>query len=149
MHRRSFLQGIAAGGLSLPAEGAAEIPASYRQGSFDGSVTTSKVNLVIDTSRTLGPIDLTRYALGQGGLSELPMISDRVDQLRQLHPQTVNFFLQEYFDLYPAHHQYHWMTLDKAIEPILETGAKPIMNLTLKPPMLYPQINDEIVVPTS
>ncbi len=149
MHRRSFLQGIAAGGLSLPVVGAAEVPSSPREGSFGGPETISKVNLVIDTSRTLGPIDLTRYALGQGGLSPQPMISDRVDQLRQLHPQTVNFFVQEYFDLYPAHHQYHWATLDKAIEPILEIGAKPIMNLTLKPPVLYPQINDEIVVPTS
>jgi hypothetical protein len=65
------------------------------------------IQLVVDTSQTLGPIDLTRYALAQGGLSEQPMISDRVDQIAQLHPQTIRLFLQEYFDIYPAHHQYH------------------------------------------
>ena len=65
------------------------------------------VDLVVDTSRSSGLIDLTRYALGQGGLSDQPMISDRVDQIAQLHPQTIHVFLQEYFNLYPAHHQYH------------------------------------------
>ena len=29
-----------------------------------------RVKVSIDTSRTSGPIDLTRYALGQGGLHE-------------------------------------------------------------------------------
>jgi hypothetical protein len=94
------------------------------------------------------PIDLTRYALGQGGLSEQPMISDRVEQIGQLHPQTIRLFVQEYFDLYPAHHQYHWVTLDRAIKAILATGAKPILNLCFKPRVLYPQIDQEIVDPT-
>jgi len=107
-----------------------------------------EVKISIDTSRTLGPIDLTRYALGQGGLSEQPMIGDHIDQIRQLQPQTINFFVQEYFDLYPAHGQYHWVTLDKAIEAVLATGAKPIMNLCFKPKVLYPKIDDQIVDPT-
>jgi hypothetical protein len=77
------------------------------------------------------------------------MISDRIEQIRQLHPQTINFFLQEYFNIYPAHHQYNWVTLDKAIEAVLATGAKPIVNLTLKPKVLYPQINDKITDPNS
>jgi xylan 1,4-beta-xylosidase len=148
MHRRSFLKGIAAGGLSLPAVGAAETPASYRQSSFEGSVAAPKVNLVIDTFRTLGPIDLSRYALGQGGLSDQPMIDDRIEQIRQLHPQTIHVFLQEYFNLYPAHHKYHWDTLDKTMEAIRATGASPVVSLCIKPRVLYPQVNDEITDPT-
>ena len=105
-------------------------------------------DLLVDTSRSSGPIDLTRYALGQGGLSDQPMISDRVDQINQLHPQTIHVFLQEYFDLYPAHHQYHWETLDKTMEAIRATGARPIVSICIKPRVLYPQINDEIVAPT-
>ena len=104
--------------------------------------------LVVDTSRASGPIDLARYALGQGGLSEQPMISDRIEEIRQLHPQTIRLFVQEYFDLYPEHHRYHWATLDRAIEAILATGAKPIMNLCFKPRVLYPQINENIVDPS-
>ncbi|HTS71251.1 MAG TPA: hypothetical protein VMO17_19915 [Terriglobia bacterium] len=105
------------------------------------------MTLVVDTSHPAGPIDLTRYALGQGGLSEQPMFSDRIGQIRQLHPQTIRLFVQEYFDLYPAHHQYHWLTLDRAIEAILATGAKPIMNICFKPRVLYPQIDHETVDP--
>jgi hypothetical protein len=109
---------------------------------------STPVTLVIDTPRPLGPIDFTRYALGQGGLSEQPMFGSRVDQIRQLHPQTIRLFVQEYFDLYPAHQQYHWADLDRAIETILATGAKPIMNLCFKPHVLYPHIDQEIVDPT-
>jgi hypothetical protein len=107
------------------------------------------INLVVNTSQTSGPIDLTRYALAQGGKMAQPMISDRVDQIAQLHPRTIRISVAEYFDLYPAHYQYHWVTLDRAIEEILATGAKPIMDLTFKPRTLYPQINDEIVDPTN
>ncbi len=112
------------------------------------AASPASINLIVSTSQTSGPIDLTRYALGQGGLSEQPMIGDRVEQIGQLHPQTIRLFVQEYFDLYPAHHQYHWATLDRAIEAILATGAKPIMNLCFKPRVLYPQINHEIIDPT-
>lgn len=106
------------------------------------------IDLAVDTHHPSGSIDLTRYALGQGGLSEAPMIDDRVEQIAQLHPQTIRIFIQEYFDLYPAHHQYHWATLDRAIEAILATGAKPIMNLCFKPRVLYPRIDESIVEPT-
>ena len=112
------------------------------------SPAVGPTDLVVDTSRPSGPIDLTRYALGQGGLSDQPMISDRVDQIAQLHPQTIHVFLQEYFDLYPAHHQFHWETLDKTLDAIRATGARPIVSLCIKPRVLYPQINDEIVDPT-
>jgi len=53
MHRRSFLQGIAAGGLSLPAAGAVEARGAHRLGRFDGSATSPQASLVIDSSRTL------------------------------------------------------------------------------------------------
>src|ERR1017187_4957185 len=105
-------------------------------------------DLLVDTSRPSGPIDLTRYALGQGGLSDQPMISDHVDQIAQLHPGTIHVFLQEYFDLYPAHRQYHWETLDKTMEAIRATGARPIVSICIKPRVLYPRINDELVAPT-
>jgi hypothetical protein len=73
MHRQNFLQGIAAGGLSLPTAGAVETPLLQSRDVFGGSASSAKIQLVIDTSRTLGPIDLIRYTLGQRGLSEQPI----------------------------------------------------------------------------
>lgn len=105
--------------------------------------------LTVDVSHSMGPIDLTRYALGQGGLSDQPMFDSEADQVRQLHPQTIRLFVQEYFNLYPARGKYHWTTLDKSIETILATGAKPLMCLCFKPKVLFPKLYDKIVQPNS
>jgi xylan 1,4-beta-xylosidase len=105
--------------------------------------------LVIDASQPAGAIDLTRYALGQGGLSDKPMFDAHVEQIAQLHPQTIRIFVQEFFNLYPERGRYHWDTLDKAIETILATKAKPILCLCFKPKILFPKIDQHIVHPTS
>ncbi|MGI8603778.1 MAG: GH39 family glycosyl hydrolase [Verrucomicrobiales bacterium] len=106
------------------------------------------VELTIDPSTTAGEIDLTRYSLGQGGLSDKPIIDPHIEQLGQLDPQTIRLFVQEYFNLLPERGRYHWTTLDKSIEAILGTGAKPIMALCFKPRLLYPKIDQDIVHPT-
>ena len=103
--------------------------------------------LIVDTSRAGDEIDLTRYSLGQGGISDKPMIDPHVDQLAQLHPQTIRLFVQEYFNLLPEHGRYHWDTLDKAIEAIVATGAKPIMCLCFKPKVLFPKTDHNLVHP--
>ena len=110
---------------------------------------SQNTDLVIDTEHSSGPIDLTRYALGQGGVSAQPMITDRVDQIKQLHPQTIHIFLQEYFNIYPAHQQYHWESFDKTLEAVRATGATPIVSLVFKPKVLFPMIDQNIVSPTS
>ncbi|HUU30257.1 MAG TPA: hypothetical protein VM123_20825 [archaeon] len=106
------------------------------------------VELFIDSAHPVGDIDVARYSLGQGGLSHEPMFDAHLDQVAKLKPQTIRLFVQEYFDLYPEHGRYHWTTLDRSIENILATGAKPLMCLCFKPRLLYPQIDQEIVHPT-
>lgn len=113
------------------------------------STASAPADLTVNTSRSIGPINLRRYALGQGGLSDKPMFSSEVDQIRQLHPQLIRLFVQQYFNIYPAHGKYNWTTLDKSIETILATGAKPLMCLCFKPKVLFPKIDDKIVRPTS
>ncbi len=111
------------------------------------AVTNSPVELFIDSSKAEGEIDLTRYALGQGGLSDKPMFEAHVEQIAQLHPRTIRVFVQEFFDLYPAHGQFHWEKLDKFIENILVTKAKPILALCFKPKVLFSKIDQHIVHP--
>ena len=106
------------------------------------------VDLFVDSAHPAGAIDLTRYALGQGGLAHEPMFGPEVGQIAALHPQTIRLFVQEYFNLYPAHGKYHWETLDRSIENILATGAKPLLCLCFKPRVLFPEINQDIVQPT-
>ena len=116
---------------------------------LDRSALAATVELIVDTTQTIGEIDLTRYALGQGGVSEKPMIDAHIDQLARLHPRTIRLFVQEYFDLYPKSARYHWDTLDDSIEAILATGARPLLCLCFKPRVLFPKIDQDVVHPTS
>ena len=107
--------------------------------------TTAQVQLVF--GERLGPLNLDRMALGQGGLSAEPMWEARVAEVRALHPALIRLFVQEYFDLLPERGRYHFETLDRSVDAILATGAKPLMCLCFKPRVLFPEINQDTVEP--
>ena len=110
--------------------------------------SAAPVELFIDTTHPVGTIDLTPYSLGQGGLSHEPMFDEHLEDVAALKPRTIRLFVQEFFDLYPDHGRYHWDTLDRSIENILATGAKPLLCLCFKPSVLFPRIDQDIVHPT-
>lgn len=95
-----------------------------------------------------GAMAIDHMALGQGGLSDLPMWADRVAEIRALRPRLIRLFLQEYFDLLPAEGGPHFETLDRSVETILEAGAKPLMCICFKPRRLFPEVNQDLVEPT-
>jgi hypothetical protein len=103
--------------------------------------------VIVSTTEFIGPLDMGRMALGQGGLSEEPMWENRAAEIRALHPKLVRLFIQEYFDLLPARGKYNFATLDRSVDLILKTGAKPLMNIDFKPSLLYPKIDQDIVEP--
>src|SRR5438132_3240230 len=107
----------------------------------------SKVQLVVESTSPGNEIDLTRYALGQGGLSDTPMFDAHVDALAQLHPQTIRIFVQEFFALYPEHGKFHWDSLDRVIETVRAAKASPILCLCFKPRVFFPKIDQRIVHP--
>ena len=86
---------------------------------------TRTATLTLDYSKTLGPMEMNHIALGQGGLSPYPMWSDRIAEIRTLHPKLIRLFVQEYFDVLPEHGRYHFETLDPSVDEIVETGATP------------------------
>ena len=110
---------------------------------------TRAVELRLNLSDTAGPLEIDRFALGQGGLSEDPMWADRAAEVRHLHPRVIRLFIQEYFDLLPKHGRYHWQTLDESVDLIRKTGATPLMNIDFKPKVLYPAVDEKIVDPSS
>jgi len=103
--------------------------------------------VVVHTVEFTGSLDPGRMALGQGGLSEEPMWGARAAEIRALRPKLVRLFIQEYFDLLPARGKYHFATLDRSVDLILKTGAKPLMTIAFKPAVLYPKIDQDIVEP--
>jgi hypothetical protein len=111
---------------------------------------SGKAVLTVDAGTVTGPSVLRNHGLGQGGLSDdHRMISDHVSQLKNLNPKYIRLFLQEYYDVYPKHKVYDWKKLDATVDAILATGAKPLMSICLKPPVLYPVSDQRKVHPTS
>jgi len=103
--------------------------------------------VTVSTTELTGPLDMSRMALGQGGLSEEPMWEERTAEIRALRPRLIRLFIQEYFDLLPARGRYNFAQLDRSVDLILKTGAKPLMNIDFKPRVLYPKIDQDIVEP--
>jgi xylan 1,4-beta-xylosidase len=110
---------------------------------------TRTATLTLDYSKTLGPMEMNHIALGQGGLSPYPMWNDRIAEIRTLHPKLIRLFVQEYFDVLPAQGRYHFETLDPSVDEIVEAGATPLMLIAIKPKVLFPKIDQDIVDPTS
>jgi len=105
------------------------------------------VQVTVFPENSLGPLEIDRMALGQGGLSDEPMWDDRIAEIRALRPRFIRLFIQEYFDLLPQPSRYHFDTLDRSVDTILMTGGKPIMCICFKPRVLFPVINQDIVEP--
>jgi hypothetical protein len=113
-----------------------------------GSEAAMTVAARVDLARTTGPMEMDRFALGQGGLSDGPMWEGRAPEVRALRPRLIRLFLQEYYDLLPAPGRYHFATLDRSVDLILRSGAKPLMCIAFKPKVLFPEVNQDVVEPT-
>jgi hypothetical protein len=109
------------------------------------SSTTVTVNL----NNRLGPMEISRFSVGQGGFSSEPMFAEDTAQIRALRPQVLRLFVQDYYNLLPAPGKYHFSTLDISVDLILRTGATPLLCLTFKPKVLFPRIDQNLTEPTS
>lgn len=101
----------------------------------------------VDFGKNEGPMQMNKMALGQGGLSEEPMLASRVTEIRALHPGMIRLFVQEYYHLLPEPGVYHFSGLDSTVNNILQTGAEPLMCICFKPRLLFPVIDDKVVEP--
>jgi xylan 1,4-beta-xylosidase len=110
---------------------------------------THDVRLTVNFNDNLGPMQIDRFSLGQGGLSSDSMFADRTAELRALRPRVIRLFVQDYFDLLPESGRYHFDTLDASVDSILKTGATPLLCIVFKPKALFPRIDQDLVEPTS
>src|SRR5262245_62626527 len=101
----------------------------------------------VSFGQRLGPLEIDKMALGQGGLSDEPMWDSRVAEVRALRPRVIRLFIQEYFRLLPARGRDHFETLDRSVDTIWKTGAKPLMCFCFKPGALFPTVDQDRVEP--
>jgi len=105
------------------------------------------VELRVDFSKPDGAWNMPALALGQGGLQSDPMTQPHIKELRQLRPRTIRLFLSEYYRIHPAPGVHDWTRLDRELESIRAVGARPVLALAMKPPVLYPTVDHFIVHP--
>jgi hypothetical protein len=106
------------------------------------------VELAVDFARPEGTWEMTRFALGQGGLQSDAMLAPHVKELKALRPRTIRLFLDEYYRVYPDHGRYDFTRLDRELRAVCDAGARPVLAITVKPPVLYPKVDHAIVHPT-
>jgi hypothetical protein len=73
----------------------------------------------------LGPLEIGRFALGQGGLSPDPIWDSRVAEVRALRASIIQLIVQEYFNLLLERGHYHFDTLDQSVNEIVLADAQP------------------------
>ena len=75
------------------------------------------------------------------------MWDNRIAEIRALAPKIIRLFVQEYFQLLPEQGHYNFEILDRSVDTILKTGAKPLMCLCFKPQILFPKVDQDVVEP--
>lgn len=113
------------------------------------SAQSRTATLTLDFSKDRGSVQMDHISLGQGGLSPDPMWDNRIAEIRALHPRLIRLFVQEYFDVMPEMGKYHFDTLDRSVDEIVKAGAIPLMCIAIRPKVLYPKIDQDIVDPTN
>lgn len=92
-------------------------------------------NISIDTKNTQGNIPSSLWQnLSQGGEEAADMIAPVLQQTRNLKPQLIRIdHIFDYFNVYQGNNNYNFQELDKAVNTILLTGAKPMLSISYTP----------------
>ncbi len=96
----------------------------------------------VSAAEVTGPLETWRHALGHGGVNSHPLPAGVIDGAKRLRPRLVRIFIQEFFRLYTATDQYDFTRLDPYMEALGRTGAKVVAAICVKPPLLFPQIDE-------
>ena len=102
------------------------------------------VDVKVDASEVLGPLEMWRHCIGQGGVNPTPLPDSVVNATRKLRPRLIRIFIQEFFRIYPEHGRFDWNRLDPYMEALRKTDAKVVAAITIKPKPLFPKIDQNI-----
>ena len=108
-----------------------------------------KRQVSVECNFVKGEFEGWRHTIGHGGINKYPL-PPRVEKgLGLLKPRLVRTFIQEYFNIYPEHNTYDWSVLDPYMESLATTGGKVVASICIKPKVLYPEIDENIVMPNN
>jgi hypothetical protein len=109
-----------------------------------GLTSLPQTEVCVDAKERLGPLELWRHSFGQGGINPLPLPARALEGIRRLRPRLVRVFLQEYFQIYPDHGRFDWSKLDPFMDALVQTGAKVVAAISIKPRVLFPAVDHAV-----
>ncbi len=107
---------------------------------YVGKASGVNANLVFNYEGVLGKMPEPWRNLCQGGEEPKEMLSSVVEPIKALRPEYIR--LDHIYDAFkvvsgtPENLTYDWSGLDKAVEVILSTGAKPFLSLSYMPDVI-------------
>lgn len=115
---------------------------------YIGEASGQKANIIVDVSVDQGPLVPIWQALAQGGEEKNPFDSI-ANEMAVLKPKYVR--IDHLYDLYDTVKKengqliFNWTELDKVVNQILASGAKPFLSLSYMPPAIAQ--NGDITAP--
>ncbi len=102
------------------------------------------VNVHVRCAAVVGPLETWRHSFGHGGINARPLPARVREGIARLRPRRVRIFIQEFFRLLPAADRYDFSRLDPYMDALAATGAAIVAAICIKPPVLYPTIDETI-----
>ncbi len=99
----------------------------------------SPANIIVDTKKTVGPIDQFYLGFAQGGEEAGNMIASTVEKMKVLKPRYIrldHIFDDDYYGVVSGSSgnlQFNWNRLDQVVADIQAMGAKPFFSLGYMP----------------
>ena len=114
----------------------------------DKYMQMKNVKAQVDFSDVKGLMDFKNHSLGIGGVNPAPMPPKVVEGTAKLKPNLIRIFIQEFFFIEKENGELNFTALDKYMRAINATGADIMASICIKPPSVYPVVNEMIWKPT-
>ena len=101
----------------------------------------------VNTKNTGDEVQTWRACIGQGGINSLPLTKSTISAISKLNLPKIRIFLQQYLDVLQLDGTYNWTKIDRYINSFHETGSSIVAAFCLKPPLLFPEIDERIIFP--
>ncbi len=107
---------------------------------FFGQASGTPANLVVDTEKVVGVMPRPWRNLAQGGEDKNWSLTPISAKISRLHPNYIRIdHVYDFYDIVsgsPGNLQFNFNKLDKVLNEILATGAKPYISLSYMPPAI-------------
>ena len=114
----------------------------------DKYTSMKNVKANVDFAESIGKMDFNNHSFGIGGVNPAPMPEKVVKGTAKLKPKLIRIFIQEFFFIEKENGELDFAALDKYMRAINATGANIMASICIKPPSVYPVVDETIWKPT-